>query len=317
MTAKRGRRPLVFLVRGTVGVAVLAYLFSQLQGGEVAAALRSLDAPLWIAAVALYLVGQAVCAWKWGLLACALGMRRPYHSLLAFYCGGMFANLFLPTTVGGDIGRAAAIAPPDGTLGRGVISVLGDRGTGFIALLLLAGAGVLMEPGLPAWIRLGTLGGAVLALAGSAMALAAPELFRRLGKPLHGAILACRPPALWVPVAVVSLLFQVLTVVVHILLGRALGLEIPLGTYVLASTLVAIVAMAPISINGLGTRDAAYVYFLGLAQVPQESGLAFALSWLALILVSGAIGGLVFSLLAPGQMTFFTRRAPAEGEEGR
>jgi uncharacterized membrane protein YbhN (UPF0104 family) len=116
---------------------------------------------------------------------------------------------------------------------------------------------------------------------------------------------------------VVSLLFQVLTVVVHILLGRALGLEIPLGTYVLASTLVAIVAMAPISINGLGTRDAAYVYFLGLAQVPQEAGLAFALSWLALILVSGAIGGLVFSLLAPGQMTLFTRRAPADGEEGR
>ena len=116
MTAKRGRRPLVFLVRGTVGVAVLAYLFSQLQGGEVAAALRSLDAPLWIAAVALYLVGQAVCAWKWGLLACALGMRRPYHSLLAFYCGGMFANLFLRPR-GRDIGRRPR-APLDGTLGR-------------------------------------------------------------------------------------------------------------------------------------------------------------------------------------------------------
>ena len=122
MTAKRGRRPLVFLVRGTVGVAVLAYLFSQLQE-EVAAAL---------ARCALDSSGRALpgkaggVRLEWGLLACALGMRRPYPPPRLLR-GGMFANLFLPTTVGGDINRAAAMpagwhAGPGRDLRAGIVA---------------------------------------------------------------------------------------------------------------------------------------------------------------------------------------------------
>ncbi|NLC55654.1 MAG: flippase-like domain-containing protein [Armatimonadetes bacterium] len=313
------RRPWVWLLRGTVGAGVLAYLLWQSRSGAVGEALRALNGPRWTAAVALYLVGQLLCAWKWGVLTRALGMPRPYRALVAYYCGGMFFNLFLPTTVGGDVGRAAALARPNGTLARGLISVLADRGSGFIALLLLASVAVLVLPGLPAGIVAATVAGTALAVAGSAAALAAPGCFRRLGEGIHDALVACRRPRVLLPVAAVSLLFQVLAAVVHALVGWALGLEVGFGYYLLAGTLGAIVAMAPVSVNGLGTRDAAYVFLLGLGGMPREAALAFALSWLALILTCGAVGGLVFALLAPGQASLFraTKSAAATaGEDG-
>lgn len=287
-----------WVLRGMLGAGVLAYLVAQVGGGPIARTLGRLDLRLWLLAVLLYLGGQAMCAYKWGLLARALGMRRPYRALVAYYFGGMFANLFLPTTVGGDVGRAAAVARPNGGLARGLVSVLADRASGLVGLLLLASAGALSVPGVPANVRAAVFAGTLALLAGGLLVLARPGLLRRAAK-LQQAALACRRPVVLAPVLLLSLAFQALVVLLHALMGRALGLSVPLPYYLLAGTLVALVAMVPVSVNGIGTRDAAYVAVLGLAGVPGEAAVAFALSWLALIVVCSAVGGLLFVLLAP------------------
>lgn len=310
------RRRWVWLVRGVAGAGVLIYLVSQCRSGELAAALRSVSAGWWAVAVGAYLLGQLLCAWKWGVLARALGMPRPYRALVAYYFGGMFFNLFLPTTVGGDVGRAAALARPDGTIARALVSVLADRGSGFVALLLWASAAVIALRAVPPWIAGATLAGAVLALAGTIAALSAPDRFRRLGEAVHGALTACRAPATLASVGAMSLVFHGVVAVAHALVGRALGLELAFGYYLLAATLGAVVAMAPVTVNGLGTREAAYVFFLGMGGVPRETALAFAFGWLALILFSGGVGGAVFVLLAPGRGDLFRPGAPAAYHEG-
>ncbi|MBI3947589.1 MAG: flippase-like domain-containing protein [Armatimonadetes bacterium] len=315
-TTQPPRRRWKWIARGALGAATLAFLYGQARGGEVARALAGVDVGLWVGAVGLYLAGQLVCAWKWGLLARPLGMRRPYRALVAYYFGGMFANLFLPTIIGGDAVRALALSRPDGSLGRAAVTVLADRGSGFVALLLLAAVAAVCVPGVPAWLAASAVGAAALVLIGGAGAFAAPERLRRLGMALADALLAWRAPATWVPVFLIALVFQGLIIGVHALLGRALGLGAPLGIYALAGTLTAVVAMAPVSINGLGTRDAAYVFFLGMAGVPREAALAFALAWLALLLVCGGLGGAVVAVLAPDQIGLFTRRrAPGEGAQ--
>ena len=68
----------------------------------------------------LYLAGQSVCAWKWGLLAQSLGFRRKLRFYWLHYLGGMFCSLFLPTSVGGDVYRVLALGGPDSrAAGRG------------------------------------------------------------------------------------------------------------------------------------------------------------------------------------------------------
>ncbi len=313
--------------RAILSACIFAGLLALSRRGGITESLRALDVPTWAAAVALYLVGQVMCAWRWTLIARAMGMDLPYRTMLAYYMGGMFASLFLPSIVGGDLGRALALsrsvstspqpagaqlapdgqAPSGSTFSRAVLSVLVDRGTGFAALFVIAGTAAAAFAGVPSWLRLATLAAAAALLVGGAAALAAPHLLRRVTS-VHEAAVACRRPALLAPVMLVSVAVQALLAVEHLLLGRALGLDVPAGFYALVSTLPAVVAMAPISINGVGTRDATYVFLLALVHVPREAAIAFSLSWLALLAVCGGVAGLVFALLAPGQMQLFTRR---------
>jgi hypothetical protein len=58
--------------------------------------------------------------------------------------------------------------------------------------------------------------------------------------------------------------------------------------------LVIAISMIPISLNGLGLREGAYVFFLQQAGVPIEVGMAFGLSWFLILFVSGLAGGIAW-----------------------
>src|SRR5262249_2916100 len=53
----------------------------------------------------LYPIGQIICAIKWQYLARALGINKDLKPMVGLYFIGMFFNLFLPTSIGGDITR--------------------------------------------------------------------------------------------------------------------------------------------------------------------------------------------------------------------
>src|SRR5262249_16706501 len=92
----------------------------------------------WMGAVALYVGAQVVSALRWRWLAEPLGFRRPLAEFTAFYFIGMYFNLFLPTSVGGDVVRAWYL---DGGSGRKLpafLSVFVDRFSGLLVLLVLA-----------------------------------------------------------------------------------------------------------------------------------------------------------------------------------
>jgi uncharacterized membrane protein YbhN (UPF0104 family) len=89
-------------------------------------------------------------------------------------------------------------------------------------------------------------------------------------------------------------LLQILVVVVNILNGAALGLNVPTVFYFILIPLVAVATMIPVSLNGLGVREGAFVFFLAQAGVPEDQALSLALLWLGVIIVSSLIGGLVW-----------------------
>ena len=73
---------------------------------QVADAFARLRPGPWLAAAAVYTAAQVVSAWRWQLLARPLGFDRPLRNFAGFYFIGMFFNLVLPTSVGGDAVRA-------------------------------------------------------------------------------------------------------------------------------------------------------------------------------------------------------------------
>ena len=89
-----------------VSVALLAWLVHSADWSKIGHTFSQLRPGLWLAAVVLYIATQFVSAVRWRLLAGPLGFHKSMKEYTAFYFIGMYFNLFLPTSVGGDVVRA-------------------------------------------------------------------------------------------------------------------------------------------------------------------------------------------------------------------
>jgi glycosyltransferase 2 family protein len=90
-----------------------------------------------------------------------------------------------------------------------------------------------------------------------------------------------------------SIAVQALRVFQAFYLGRSLGIDAPLAAYFAFIPLILLIMLLPITINGLGTSQAAFVWFF--ARVGVASAAAFALS--VLFVALGVVGNLPGALL--------------------
>jgi glycosyltransferase 2 family protein len=93
----------------------------------------------------------------------------------------------------------------------------------------------------------------------------------------------------------------VLRIIQAYCLGRSLGIEEGLTTYFAFIPVILLIMLLPVTINGLGTSQAAFVWFF--ARVGVDAAPAFALSilFVALGIVGNLPGGLLYAVkgLAP------------------
>jgi uncharacterized membrane protein YbhN (UPF0104 family) len=95
-----------------------------------------------------------------------------------------------------------------------------------------------------------------------------------------------------------GVIFQALVFTYHVMIGRALGIKgVPLFTFASIVVLSSLATMIPLSPNGLGFREGAYIWALGRYAVGHDQALAYALLVLAMLLLSSLVGGIVYVLL--------------------
>ncbi len=188
--AAAGHPYLGFAIRAAVGVAVIVFLIRK-AGGRTIVSLLMRERPAYFAtAIALYLAGQMMSAYRWQLLAAIVGIRGRFRQFLAYYFIGVFTNLFLPGMVGGDAARAIYLGREHDRMGHAVASTVADRLIGLMALFWFAATVVWALNGgiLPASVTRPVM---LLGLAGFAAYLAAPLIARaehllphRLARPM-------------------------------------------------------------------------------------------------------------------------------------
>ena len=283
-------------VAGTAGVA--AYVLTRVSPGDLLATFRRVHPGILGAAVALYLLGQALSAFRWSILARAVGFERRLVDYLRFYAIGMFFNLFGPSTLGGDAVRVMY-------LGRGrrrmlaAGSVLFDRLSGLVMLVALAAAAQLVyHPRLPRALA-ATVSSTGLMLFGGWVAL--PRLIRfmprehRLRRIVDEELAPFwRDGSLLVSAAGLSLVFHVSQVAVQYLLGLATDVTLPFWYCLVFHPLVAVATALPVSLGGFGVREGGYVLLLGRIGIAPSQAVALSLLWFAVTAVAGLIGSLVF-----------------------
>jgi uncharacterized membrane protein YbhN (UPF0104 family) len=288
-----------------IGISLLLLTFLVSYAGLEQTLAKLSQASLWAlpAGVAIYCLSQFVSAYRWQFLSAQLGFELPLSRYFALYMSGMFFSLFLPGSIGGDVLRLWSLAQETGRRKREAsLTLLAERGLGLMALLMLTCSLTLVPQPLllPAqvtgllWILSGV---GALGLIGLRW-LPWQYGLKRLPQAtqLSEWLTMARP--YWANTALLfksvglSLLTQVCMVTIHVLIAQALGINVPLVYLALVYGVVAMVAVLPVSFNGLGVREGAYVSLLAIAGVPAQTGLAFGLYWFMVSSATSLLGGL-------------------------
>jgi len=290
------------ILRVAVSVGVLAVLLLLLPLGELWGAIRRLPLPVWLGVLAGFAAGHALGVVKWTTML-RIGRASPgLRDGTRCYAAGLFANLCLPSIVGGDVLRAILAGRATGRPEAVVIGSVGDRLCDVLALALLAGVGgMLAGAALPGW------GGTVLA-ALAIVGLVGGGLFvplairrpleawpARVRRPLGRALVALRrlsrAPGPALAVIAMSLTIQTTFVLLNAWLGRSVGVDVPLAVWFFAWPVAKVAGLLPVSLGGLGVRDATLGAALVPFGVPMAGGVAVSLLWQTVLVAGGLVAG--------------------------
>ncbi len=275
-------------------ILLLAYLGWATDWRHVSEALTRVRWGLWLAGLAVYVATQVVSSVRWQMLARPLGFRQPWGQFVAYYFIGMFFNLVLPTSVGGDVVRAWYLDNRSGRRSAAMVSVLLDRGSGLCVLLALACVAAALAPvQLPAFIAWSVWGLAAAAAAGLAslpLLLRWTNRFARLRPVVEAMGVYRREVRLMVLATLLSVFVQAANVVLVWLIGAAMGLPVPPLYYWILVPVVTLVTLVPVSLNGMGLREAATVFLLAPLGIETGTALSLAFLWFLSFSVVSLVG---------------------------
>jgi glycosyltransferase 2 family protein len=256
--------------------------------------------------------GLILSAWRWQRVLAVFDGDTRLGNLVSHYLAGQFVGNFLPSTIGGDVLRISRLTAGSDVPGSSVFaSVVIERLTGWIVLPLLTMTGLLLRPSL---LRLGmasrlalalSLGtllllAGIMAAAGSSRVagrFAANEGWTRFIGAVHlGIDSLWRRPQAAAGILAVATVYQLSMVLAAWAATRALGLHLPMMALLAFTPVVAIAQVLPLSLNGLGIREGAFVLFLGPLGVAAGQAVAIGLIIYALTLAVSLLGAPAFAV---------------------
>ncbi|HXV80680.1 MAG TPA: lysylphosphatidylglycerol synthase transmembrane domain-containing protein [Candidatus Binatia bacterium] len=303
---------LILLMKLLVSAGLLAFFFTRIHFEQFLSTLAGANLGYVAAALVVYLATQLVSALRWAILARPLGFATRYKNFSLYYLIGMFFNLFAPSTVGGDVTRVYYLATDEEKdRGKGwatstvpaAVSVFMDRAVGMAALIWLGAIGLALFPyyAVPSPIRALAFAISLALVAGGLLAPVLGRIFPEDGHPIVVKLrLAMRAyHARWgvIPQAIlVSFAIHLIQAWMHLLMGKALQINLPFSFCIILYPLVGTFAALPISLNGIGLREGGSLFLLGLIGISAEKGVAFGLLLFLIVVVDSLIGGLLFLL---------------------
>ena len=248
-----------------------------------------------------YLGSQVLSVVRWRMLAEPLGFAAPFARYFVCYFSGVYMNLFAPSTVAGDIGRALFLAGSEKRKTLAFTSVIADRALGFVALVWVGAVAIIVQPyyAVPrllyygSWIVppgtvIGWLWGPQLVV----RSLAPTNKWRVLVEQEIAAYWSDWP--LLIRTTVLAMFFHVVQVATQVVLAWALAIPAPASFFLIFVPVVNILGMLPISFSGIGVREGGYVVALTSIGVDRELAVALGLLGSAVALATGVASGLVF-----------------------
>ncbi|MBP7215733.1 MAG: flippase-like domain-containing protein [Candidatus Omnitrophica bacterium] len=299
------------LLRIGVSVILLFFLFKQVDIKNMWTIVRGVDKKLLALAIAVNFFNYLFCFFRWKKLLYALNLSIPKRRILISFSGGIFFNLFLPSAIGGDLVRSLDLASFTKKPRQIVATVLLDRLSGFVALSLLVAIALIIGGSMvrtkavlvAAGLIFGLLIAALLvlfnsfvyqkinALLDSPTAGRIRESIRNLHEELH---IFRNHKKVIIQNLLLSLLVQLIAPISTYCIALALGVHIKMIYLVVFLPIVGAITMLPISLGGLGLRDATTVFFFNQIGIGKDMAFTISLVGFAITILYGVLGGLLY-----------------------
>jgi GTP cyclohydrolase II len=280
------------LLRLAAGVAVLWFLVREVGAAPFEDGLRAVTWQAVVAAVTLTALTTVCSAWRWRVVARALGIGIGLSAAVCAYYRSLFLNSVLPGGVLGDVHRAVTHGRSAGDVARGVRAVAWERLCGQVVQAVVTAVVLLtlpspVRPALP-YVLAGLAG--VAGCAALVVGVAARRGRSRLTRAARAVAADLRRGLLvrgvWPQLTLASLLVVAGHTATFVIAARAAGCTAPLGELIALLMVVQTAVVIPLSIGGWGLREGAAAWAFAAAGLGAANGVTVATLYAVVMLVA-------------------------------
>jgi uncharacterized protein (TIRG00374 family) len=293
------------ITRVFLSALVLFIIFTILPINDLWSTVKQVPFWLWLLSVIALIAGHSVGVMKWRLLINTANNKLPVLSAFRCYFAGLFTNIFLPSITGGDIVRAGLAIRLNKEKERVILGSIMDRVLDASALVLITLSGTLLSSSTLFADTYKVLLGVLLAIFLFVLCCviilvvpsrqSAPKFLANIARRLHFTITQFIKNPLCVLIAFCgSIIIQMWFVLLSYLLAWKIGISLSFKIWLIVWPMAKLSAMLPISLGGLGVREAALAGLLRPFGVGAASAVGLGLLWESLFFATGGLGGLFY-----------------------
>lgn len=306
-----------------IGIALLAVLFATMKDrSNLVSAIREAwtNWPFLLAGVMLFAVSICFSGYRWHILMHAQGIKLPIRRTLLLFFIGQFFNSFLIGATGGDLVKAFYVTKEtDHKKTEAISTVFLDRIMGLLGLLILIN--IVMVWRLKFFLSyretrlaLAFFSAVTIAAVGGLIVVFGQNLFERWSffvrlekNTAFGSILSrvysafqvgFKHPGVFLKSIILSVLNHFNLVCMSAILGYALGIRLPFSDYLTTILMINAIAAIPLTPGGLGSRDTAAKFLLGVLGVQASRAVLLSLVLYGTMMSWSLVGGIVYLVYA-------------------
>ncbi|PHQ82172.1 MAG: hypothetical protein COB69_02595 [Phycisphaera sp.] len=311
-------------IKLVVSVGLLYFLLRGVDFNDVKDKMLQADRRYLAIAFLTPYAGFFITSLRWKGLLAVQGVKVRQAVLFRSCMVAVFFNQLMPSIIGGDVVRVYDSWKAGASKSVAVSTIFIDRVLGLFALSIFAVAGLFMiskvqdgthyVPLLVVLVAFGLAASVAMIFSPiKSLLTLARKIYSVLPRPaakffgkLDQAVEVYRGRHLvLIRAMVLSLILQFNVVLLHLLIGKAIGIELGFFAYFYVVPIAFFVMLIPLTINGIGVRENMFVFMLGGLGVASQDALALALLAYFVFLVHGVFGGIVLAIrgISPAMLT--------------
>ena len=300
------------LFRVLISLVLILYIFTLVETQELIPIIRSVEITFFLIATFLTFASFSVASLRWQFVLRFHHIRTSIFTLYKIYLIGALYNLIMPTSLGGDVFRAIKLSEKESSRRVAITSIFFERLLGLFGLVFISiislffSRNIIMIENshvttLVTFIFVIYLVGIALLFNKNfvnsfinLLGIFSPRILIDKLVILYDIFYSYKNKrGVFVRTFVLSIIYQFLGILTVYFLGISIGIQLDFTLYLILLPMIWLISMVPASLNGLGIREGAFVYFFTKVGVTVEIALVLSLLFLIQNLILGFAGGVV------------------------